>query len=172
MPTPRFQPSDLAEIAREAVFAQRLSFADVRFEIEGVETPSIVTCDGRLIGQALTNVLKNAGEAIQGKRLKDGEPKEGRVVLSLDRQGSSIVVSINDNGPGFPLQDRDRLVEPYVTTRAKGAGLGLAIVQRVVEDHGGSLTLGDAPPPGPGALVRITLPIWRDNSSPEQTALS
>ncbi|TPW08436.1 MAG: two-component system, NtrC family, nitrogen regulation sensor histidine kinase NtrY [Alphaproteobacteria bacterium] len=134
--------------------------------------PSPVTCDGRLIGQALTNVLKNAGEAIQGKRLKDGEPKEGRVVLNLERQGDSIVVSIHDNGPGFPAQDRDRLVEPYVTTRTKGTGLGLAIVQRVVEDHGGSLALGDAPPPGPGALVRIALPMRRDAASPDQTAQS
>ncbi|KAF0187341.1 MAG: two-component system NtrC family nitrogen regulation sensor histidine kinase NtrY [Caulobacteraceae bacterium] len=172
MPTPRFQPADLSEIAREAVFAQRLSFADVRFEIEGADLPSPVTCDGRLIGQALTNVLKNAGEAIQGKRLKDGEPKEGRVVLNLERQGDSIVVSIHDNGPGFPAQDRDRLVEPYVTTRTKGTGLGLAIVQRVVEDHGGSLALGDAPPPGPGALVRIALPMRRDAASPDQTAQS
>jgi two-component system, NtrC family, nitrogen regulation sensor histidine kinase NtrY len=170
MPTPRFEPADLSDIARDSVFAQRLSFADVRFDIEGDDTPAPVTCDGRLIGQALTNVLKNAGEAIQGKRLKDGEPKEGRVVLHLERLSEAIVVSIHDNGPGFPTQDRDRLVEPYVTTRTKGTGLGLAIVQRVVEDHGGTLTLGDAPPPGPGALVRIILPMRRDNASPTQTA--
>jgi two-component system, NtrC family, nitrogen regulation sensor histidine kinase NtrY len=169
MPTPRFGPADMSEIARDAVFAQRLSFADVRFEIEGDETPAPVTCDGRLIGQALTNVLKNAGEAIQGKRLKDGEPKEGRVELRLERLSEAVVVSIHDNGPGFPAQDRDRLVEPYVTTRTKGTGLGLAIVQRVVEDHGGTLTLGDAPPPGPGALVRIILPMRRDTASPDQT---
>lgn len=170
MPTPRFESADLADIAREAVFAQRLSFADVQFHVEGAGSPAPVICDGRLIGQALTNVLKNAGEAIQGRRQKDGEPKEGRVILQLERLSDAVVVSIYDNGPGFPPQDRDRLVEPYVTTRAKGTGLGLAIVQRIVEDHGGSLTLGDAPPPGPGALVRFILPMRRDNAALNQTA--
>ncbi|MBL8560176.1 MAG: PAS domain-containing sensor histidine kinase [Hyphomonadaceae bacterium] len=168
MPTPRFEPADLAEIAREAVFAQRLSFADVHFEIEGADAPAPVNCDGRLIGQALTNVLKNAGEAILGRRQRDGEPKDGRVTLQLARHDDGFLVSIYDNGPGFPLQDRDRFVEPYVTTRAKGTGLGLAIVQRIIEDHGGALTLGDAPPPGPGALVQIILPIRR-NLAPTQT---
>jgi two-component system nitrogen regulation sensor histidine kinase NtrY len=170
MPTPRFEAADLAEIAREAVFAQRLSFADVEFEIDGADAPAPITCDGRLIGQALTNVLKNAGEAIQGRRQKDGEPKEGRVVLQLARQGDAFVVSIYDNGPGFPQQDRDRFVEPYVTTRAKGTGLGLAIVQRIIEDHGGALTLGDAPAPVSGALVQIILPIRRDAAPAATTA--
>lgn len=170
MPTPRFEAADLADIAREAVFAQRLSFADVDFEVEGVDAPAPVTCDGRLIGQALTNVLKNAGEAIQGRRQKDGEPKEGRVVLQLARLDDAFVVSIYDNGPGFPQQDRDKFVEPYVTTRAKGTGLGLAIVQRIIEDHGGALTLDDAPPPGPGALVQIILPIRRAETPASATA--
>lgn len=170
MPTPRFEPADLAEIAREAVFAQRLSFADVQFEIEGVEAPAPVSCDSRLVGQALTNVLKNAGEAIQGRRHLDGEPKEGRVTLQLARHDAGFILSIYDNGPGFPLQARDRLVEPYVTNRAKGTGLGLAIVQRIIEDHGGALTLGDAPPPGPGALVQIILPIRRNVAPPATTA--
>ena len=168
MPTPRFEAFDLAEIAREAVFAQRLSFADVEFEIEGADAPAALICDGRLIGQAFTNVLKNAGEAIQGRRLKDGEPKDGRVTLQLARQDDVFVVSIYDNGPGFPQQDRDRFVEPYVTTRAKGTGLGLAIVQRIIEDHGGALTLGDAP--GTGALVQIILPVRRGAAPPEPTA--
>lgn len=170
MPTPRFEPADLAEIARDAVFAQRLAFADVRFEIEGADMPAPVNCDGRLIGQALVNVLKNAGEAIQGRRQREGEPKEGRVILQLARHNDGFVVSIYDNGPGFPPQDRDRLVEPYVTTRAKGTGLGLAIVQRIIEDHGGALTLGDAPPPGPGALVQIILPARRDFAPSQTTA--
>jgi len=166
MPTPRFEPADLAEIMRDAVYAQRISFADIRFDMSGEDTPAPVLCDARLVGQALGNVLKNAGEAIQGRRAKDGEPKEGRVSIDIAQRGDNFVLSIADNGPGFPVQDRDRLVEPYVTTRAKGTGLGLAIVQRIVEDHGGRLALGDAPPPGPGAMVQITFPRRRDDAAP------
>jgi two-component system nitrogen regulation sensor histidine kinase NtrY len=158
MPTPRFGPADLAEIVRESVFAQRISFADVTFDVTGAEQPAPATCDPRLMGQALTNLLKNAGEAIQARRQKDGEPKEGRVSVVISQSGSTITIGIADNGPGFPQQDRDRLVEPYVTTRARGTGLGLAIVKRVVEDHGGKLILLDVAAPGRGALVEIILP--------------
>ncbi len=159
MPAPRFEPMDIAATAREAVFDLRLSFSDVRFDIEGDEAPISLTCDGRLIAQALTNVLKNAAEAVQSRCAKEGEPKEGRVLMRIAHDDADVTIDIIDNGAGFPVRDRDRLVEPYVTTRTKGTGLGLAIVRRVVEDHGGSLSLSDAPPPGPGAMVRFTLPL-------------
>jgi two-component system nitrogen regulation sensor histidine kinase NtrY len=158
MPAPRFGPVDITQTAREAVFDQRLSFADVTFDMEGDETPITVVCDGQLIGQAFTNVLKNAAEAIQTQRGKTGEPKVGRILLRVSQDEDSAIVEVIDNGAGFPAQDRNRLFEPYVTTRAKGQGLGLAIVRRVVEDHGGSLVLSDAPAPGPGAMVRFILP--------------
>lgn len=158
MPTPRMGGAELTELLRANAFAQRLAFADVRFDFEGPETPVTIWCDERLIAQALTNLLKNAGEAITTRRSKDGEPKEGRVLVRLEETPTHAIVEIIDNGLGFPNKDRARLVEPYVTTRAKGTGLGLAIVQRVVEDHGGTLELHDAPAPGPGAMVRITLP--------------
>jgi two-component system nitrogen regulation sensor histidine kinase NtrY len=95
---------------------------------------------------------------VGARRSRDGEPKEGRVIVRLEETPTHAIVSIIDNGLGLPVKDRARLVEPYVTTRAKGTGLGLAIVQRVVEDHGGALELHDAPGPGPGAMVRIVLP--------------
>jgi two-component system, NtrC family, nitrogen regulation sensor histidine kinase NtrY len=158
MPTPRFEPVDIVATAREAMQDQKLSFGDVLFDVEGDSDPVSLTCDGRLIAQALTNVIKNAAEAVLARRLRDGEPKEGRVLMRIAHTDADVTIDVIDNGIGFPANDRDRLVEPYVTTRAKGTGLGLAIVRRVVEDHGGSLVLADAPEHSPGAMVRFILP--------------
>jgi two-component system nitrogen regulation sensor histidine kinase NtrY len=157
MPVPRMSDENLTEIVRSSAFAQRLVFADTRFEVETPEDAFVVRCDGRLIAQALTNLLKNAAEAIQTRRLADGEPKEGRVLVRLFGQDGEAHIDVIDNGAGFPAQGRSRVVEPYVTTRAKGTGLGLAIVQRVAEDHGGRLELDDAPGGGPGARVSLIL---------------
>jgi len=113
-------------------------------------------CDGRIVGQALTNVFKNAGEAIATRRAHD--PRlQGQIRASLLAQPGGIAFVVEDNGVGLPIKDRDRLTEPYVTSRAKGTGLGLAIVKRILEDHGGELQLSDAEP-GPGAKVRLMFP--------------
>ncbi len=157
MPTPRMAFADMAEIARETVFAQRLANADVRFEAEGVDQPIGLVCDERLLSQVLTNLLKNAAESVLGRRARDGEPKDGWVLLRLRDLETGVQFEIMDNGFGFPVQDRARLLEPYVTTRAKGTGLGLAIVSRIIEDHGGLIELDDSPNP-PGAVVRFVLP--------------
>jgi two-component system nitrogen regulation sensor histidine kinase NtrY len=90
--------------------------------------------------------------------LRDGEPKDGFVKLRIRDLDYGVQFEVSDNGLGFPAQNRERLIEPYVTTRAKGTGLGLAIVARVVEDHGGLIELDDAPGAGPGAVVRFVLP--------------
>jgi two-component system nitrogen regulation sensor histidine kinase NtrY len=158
MPTPKMAFSDMAEIARSVVFGQRLAFADVRFEAEGVNKPIGLVCDGRLIGQALTNLVKNAAESVQARRARDGDPKDGFVTLRLRDLEYGVQFEVIDNGLGFPAKDRHRLIEPYVTTRTKGAGLGLAIVARVIEDHGGLIELDDAPGPALGAVVRFVLP--------------
>ncbi|MEJ0024066.1 MAG: ATP-binding protein [Alphaproteobacteria bacterium] len=157
MPVPKMSDENLTEIVRASAFGQRLAFADTRFDVETPQGPLIVRCDGRLIAQALTNLLKNAAEAIQTRRLTDGEPKEGRVLVTLSAQNGEARIDVVDNGAGFPAQGRSRFVEPYVTTRAKGTGLGLAIVQRVAEDHGGRLELDDAPGGGPGARVSMII---------------
>jgi len=140
------------------VFGQRLVFADIKFEAEGVDAPIALVCDGRLIGQALQNLVKNAAESVQARRARDGEPKDGVVTLRLRDLETGVQFEVRDNGLGFPEKNRHRLIEPYVTTRQKGTGLGLAIVARVVEDHGGLIELDDAPGPGPGAIVRFVLP--------------
>jgi two-component system nitrogen regulation sensor histidine kinase NtrY len=156
MPAPRFAAHDPAELLRHAVFAQRVADPDVAIEM--VEPPAGVTlvCDGRIVGQALANVLKNAGEAIAARRaLEPG--LAGSIRASLRVDADSIAFEVQDNGVGLPVGDRDRLIEPYVTTREKGTGLGLAIVDRILEDHGGRLTLGDADCP-PGAKVVLSFP--------------
>jgi two-component system nitrogen regulation sensor histidine kinase NtrY len=168
MPTPRMAFADMSEVARSCVFAQRLSFADVQFEAIGADAPVGLVCDERLIGQVLANLLKNAAESIQARRQRDGEPKDGRVTLELRDLDYGVQFKVSDNGLGFPMQDRHRLIEPYVTTRVKGSGLGLAIVARIVEDHGGLIELDDPPAPAHGAMVRIVLPKrWETPADPQ-----
>jgi two-component system nitrogen regulation sensor histidine kinase NtrY len=157
MPAPVFAPNDPAELLREAAFAQRVADPEVTVEIGELPRDLTLVCDGRIVGQALTNVLKNAGEAIAARRA--GEPRmEGRIVASLATGAARLIFVIEDNGVGLPAKDRDRLTEPYVTTRAKGTGLGLAIVKRILEDHGGELQLADAAA-GPGARVMLSFPM-------------
>jgi two-component system nitrogen regulation sensor histidine kinase NtrY len=158
MPTPIMSYAQMNEVAQSVVFGQRLVFADIRFEAEGVDRPIALVCDERLIGQALTNLVKNAAESVQARRARDGEPKDGFVILRLRDLETGVQFEVTDNGLGFPEKNRHRLIEPYVTTRTKGTGLGLAIVARIVEDHGGLIELGDAPGQGPGAVVRFVLP--------------
>jgi two-component system nitrogen regulation sensor histidine kinase NtrY len=158
MPTPQMAFSDVSDVARSTVFAQRLVFPDVRIEVEGVDHPIGLVSDERLLGQALLNLIKNASESVQARRERDGEPKDGFVTLKLRDLEFGVEFEVIDNGLGFPEKDRHRLIEPYVTTRTKGAGLGLAIVARIIEDHGGLIELDDAPGGGPGAVVRFVLP--------------
>ena len=158
MPTPKMSFADMSDIARSTVFGQRLAFADIRIDVEGVDKPIGLVSDERLISQALLNLIKNAAESVQARRARDGEPKDGFVLLRLRDLEYGVQFEVIDNGLGFPEKDRHRLIEPYVTTRTKGAGLGLAIVARIVEDHGGLIELDDAPGQSPGAVVRFVLP--------------
>jgi two-component system nitrogen regulation sensor histidine kinase NtrY len=156
MPAPRFAPADLAEMLRQAVFAQR--FVDNDTEVALVEPGEEVwvSCDARMVGQALTNILKNAGEAVGARRAVSPEPA-GLIVASLVSDDEHLCLVVEDNGVGLPARDRDRLTEPYVTTREKGTGLGLAIVKRIMEDHEGELVLTDALN-GTGARVILKFP--------------
>lgn len=156
MPAPRFAPADLTEMLRQAVFAQRFVDAETEVALEDPEEEVWVSCDARMVGQALTNILKNAGEAVGARRLASPEPP-GRIVASLVSDDEHLCLVVEDNGVGLPARDRDRLTEPYVTTREKGTGLGLAIVKRIMEDHEGELVLTDALN-GTGARVILKFP--------------
>ena len=155
MPQPSFAPADLAELVREAVFAQRVAYPDFTVELEE-PPPAPVNVDRRMVGQALLNVLKNAGEAVAARVATQPEPA-GAIHVRLRAREGEVAIEVEDNGVGLPARDRERLTEPYVTTREKGTGLGLAIVKRILEEHGGELRLGDSASP-PGARVVLSLP--------------
>ncbi len=156
MPTPRFAPEDPAELLRQAVFAQRVAVQDVPIELVDPLPKMKLSCDGRMVGQALTNLLKNAGEAVLAQRAT-GTGGERGILARLDVDDQHVTFVVEDDGIGLPTRDRDRLTEPYVTTREKGTGLGLAIVKRICEDHGGELQLADARDLG-GARVSLVFP--------------
>ncbi|MDH3262594.1 MAG: PAS domain-containing sensor histidine kinase [Paracoccaceae bacterium] len=151
MPEPERREEDLARIVRDAVLLQEGALGGVKLEADIAEGPLPAELDRTMISQALTNLIKNAGEAIeslQGKGAPEGYEPELRV--SLEARDGQAVIRVMDNGIGLP-EDRARLFEPYVTTREKGTGLGLPIVKKIIEEHGGTLTLTDAPPFAPGA---------------------
>jgi two-component system nitrogen regulation sensor histidine kinase NtrY len=157
MPAPKFAELDAAELLRAAVFARRVGSPDIDVELEEPTPQVAVLADGRMIAQALTNVLKNAAEAVGARQ--SGQPRvKGRIRARLVADGTGVAFEVEDNGVGLPSKDRDRLTEPYVTTREKGTGLGLAIVKRILEDHGGELELADARD-GKGALAILKLPL-------------
>jgi two-component system nitrogen regulation sensor histidine kinase NtrY len=155
MPSPVFQQHDLVNLARQALFLQREAHPKIAYHFEAPARGIGVRCDARQIGQVLTNLLQNAADAIDGREPLDDKcalPK-GEVWLEIGIDDHAITVVVSDNGKGLPTSGRERLTEPYVTTRIKGTGLGLAIVKKIMEDHGGRLHLGDRPEGG----ARITL---------------
>ena len=157
MPAPVMRRENAQELIQQAVFLQRVAHSQIAFEIRAPKDPVFLECDGRLVAQALTNVLKNAGEAI-GARIAKGDSTPGRIVIALACDDGVVSFKIADNGVGLPHEQRDRLTEPYVTTRAKGTGLGLAIVRKVMEDHGGDITLQDADKDLQGAEIVLRFP--------------
>jgi two-component system nitrogen regulation sensor histidine kinase NtrY len=159
MPKPDMKQLDLREPLREASFLVEVSRPDIRFERQFGNEPLPGTFDTRLLSQAFGNVIKNASEAMEGVEREDGSSSV--IMIRAGREGDSIRVDVIDNGKGLPREHRQRLLEPYMTTRDKGTGLGLAIVKKIVEDHGGRLELHDAPQEfhgGRGAMVTIILP--------------
>ena len=170
MPKPQMEDFDLRVAVRDSVTLFQMGTRDVAFTLDMPKEPLVMSIDRRLITQAVTNLVKNAAEACQ--QHAEGPDREegykGRVETIVARRGEEAVIEVIDNGVGLARQNRARLLEPYVTTKAKGTGLGLAIVQKVVEQHGGTLVLEDAPPGEGrtrGALVRITMPVRRGEAA-------
>jgi two-component system nitrogen regulation sensor histidine kinase NtrY len=153
MPAPVLKLANLVEIVHQAVFLQRTAHPEIAFAAIFPERPVMVRCDARLVGQALINIVKSAIESIQVRIAEHGASPNGRIRVVVSEEVGQAAVIIEDNGKGLPQQGRERLTEPYVTTRAKGTGLGLAIVKKIMEDHQGELVLEDAEPEG--ARVRL-----------------
>jgi two-component system nitrogen regulation sensor histidine kinase NtrY len=153
MPAPVLKPENLTEIVHQAVFLQRTAHPEIAFETMFPRHSVTIHCDARLVGQALINIVKNAIEAIQARLAEHGPSPAGQIWVSVIEEEGQAAVIIEDNGKGLPRQGRERLTEPYVTTRTKGTGLGLAIVKKIMEDHQGELMLEDREPQG----ARISL---------------
>jgi two-component system nitrogen regulation sensor histidine kinase NtrY len=151
MPAPQMRAESLEVIAREAMVLQRVAHPSVKWEVV-IDEPLTAICDRRLIGQALTNLLQNAADAVS---MREGA---AHVRLHLSRDAGAARLAVTDDGIGLPEADRERLMEPYVTHKPKGTGLGLAIVAKIMEDHGGRLELRPASG-GTGAEVSLYLPL-------------
>ena len=146
MPKAEIAAEDVAETVRQVVFLQRVGNDDIDIELVLAEDPMPARFDRRLISQGLANIIKNATEAIAAAP----QAERGRILVVTAREGEYVVIDVIDNGIGLPKENRNRLLEPYVTTREKGTGLGLAIVGRILEEHGGRIELRDASEKNPG----------------------
>jgi two-component system, NtrC family, nitrogen regulation sensor histidine kinase NtrY len=152
MPQPVIKPEDVGRMAREVLVLQKTARPQIDWRTEIPEKGPVAPCDRRLLGQALTNLLQNAADAIA---MRDAA---GHIGLSVESDESDVRIIVTDDGVGLPQEDRARLTEPYVTHKPKGTGLGLAIVKKIMEDHGGRLTLEDRSD-GPGAVAALVLPV-------------
>lgn len=173
MPKPVINREDVRELVKAAVFPQKVTFSDIEFSVETPDEPIYVECDGRLIVQALTNLIKNAGESV-GARIADKEDAPvGKINIKITENNNISYIAVIDNGVGLPASKRHRLAEPYMTTREKGTGLGLAIVKKVAEEHGGSIDFVDDTSLGQtGARITLSLPLANmdEAASPQAAA--
>jgi two-component system nitrogen regulation sensor histidine kinase NtrY len=162
MPKPSKESVDLRTILKDTVFLREMGNSHVNFIQEWGDEPLIGEFDSRMLGQAFGNLVKNAVESVES--LPEGETRDELKVMiraKQDANGERIVVDIIDNGKGLPQENRHLILEPYITMRDKGTGLGLPIVKKIIEEHGGHLELHDAPPDfdhGNGAMFRVVLP--------------
>src|SRR3954454_5150501 len=143
MPAPVLKPEDVATIVEQAVFLQRTAQPEIEFEFRFAERPLSLRCDTRLVGQAVINIVKNAIESIEARIVARGNNPSGPIRVAVADRDGQVLIVVEDNGKGLPQQGRERLTEPYVTTRSKGTGLGLAIDKKIMEDHLRELVLED-----------------------------
>ncbi len=167
LPKPVFRPEDALDLTRQSLFLQEVGHSEIDYHLTGdIDGPIRIQCDRHQFGQALTNVLKNAAEAVEAEAAREvGPDYRGRIEVTIDTAEDSISIAIADNGVGLP-KDRERIVEPYVTTRERGTGLGLAIVNKIVEEHGGDMQFAVRPEGG----TRVTLRFARDPGHPGDQA--
>jgi two-component system nitrogen regulation sensor histidine kinase NtrY len=158
LPKPVFRDEDALDLVRQAVFLQEVVHSGIAFSVASSELiDREVRCDRHQFGQAMTNVLKNAVEAVEARAAEAKGAYAGEIAVTMRDAGEAIVVTIEDNGIGLPANP-ERLTQPYVTTREKGTGLGLAIVNKIVDEHGGDMSFASTPSGG----TRVTLRFARD----------
>ena len=154
LPKPVFRQEDAVDLVRQALFLQEVARPEIDYSFEASDGIHPIACDRHQFGQAMTNVLKNAAEAVDSKS-KDAEPDfRGKIAVNVAADEEALTITVDDNGIGLP-QDRERIVEPYVTTREKGTGLGLAIVNKIVEEHGGDMVFSSNDDGGTQVVLRF-----------------
>jgi two-component system nitrogen regulation sensor histidine kinase NtrY len=162
MPQPVIRPENLGQIVRETLILQRTALPRIAWSSDIPDRGPVVPCDRRMMRQALTNLLRNAADAVAMRPREDGGA--GAISVTVTESNGLVSVQVTDDGIGLPREDRARLMEPYVTHKPKGTGLGLAIVKKIMEDHGGQVTLDDRPD-GPGTVAALILPVAADASA-------
>ena len=155
LPKPVFRAEDAVDLVRQAVFLQEVAHSDITFSVvpHQLDTRTIC-CDRHQLGQAMTNVLKNAVEAIEARAAEAGEDYAGRIAVTMTNDAEMLSIVVEDNGIGLP-QERERITEPYMTTREKGTGLGLAIVNKIVDEHGGDMSFASTASGGTAVTLRF-----------------
>ncbi|MCK0128351.1 ATP-binding protein [Erythrobacter sp. F6033] len=155
LPKPVFRGEDAVDLVRQAVFLQEVAHSDIDFSVASDQLETrMICCDRHQLGQAMTNVLKNAVEAVEAKAAETSDAFRGRIEVTMEQDESLLTITVEDNGIGLP-SERDRITEPYMTTREKGTGLGLAIVNKIVEEHGGDMGFASADTGGTIVTLRF-----------------
>jgi len=155
LPKPVFRNEDAVDLVRQALFLQEVARPEIDYVFDTADGIPPLACDRHQFGQVMTNLLKNAAEAIEAQR-RDAEPDyRGRIAVEMAVEGEFVVVKVSDNGVGLPSHGTERLLEPYVTTREKGTGLGLAIVKKIVEEHAGDMSFSGNAEGGTSVTVRF-----------------
>ena len=162
MPAPDKGLHNIEEIVGRAVLLQRSANTAITYSTVSPEHAVEIACDERQTAQALTNLLQNAADSLNARLARRPDPP-GEIAVKIEEGEDTVTVSVEDNGLGLPQENRERLTEPYVTTRAEGTGLGLAIVKKIMEDHGGRLELTDRKPIG--ARVSLIFPKGDSNTA-------
>jgi two-component system, NtrC family, nitrogen regulation sensor histidine kinase NtrY len=170
MPKPAIGDEDLLETVHQVVFMMRIAHPEIQFIDETPDGQVVAPFDRRLLSQAVTNIVKNATEAIAA--LPEDQRGQSRISIALeDNHPDHLILTVTDNGKGFPVEGRQRLLEPYMTTREGGTGLGLPIVAKILEDHGGGMELADNPA-GRGGQVRMWIPKTKQVALKETSVVS
>ena len=155
LPKPVFRGEDVVDLVRQAVFLQEVAHPGIAFSVSSTDLQNrMIQCDRHQLGQAMTNVLKNAVEAIEARIAEAAGEYAGEIKTEIGGDDHFITISVDDNGIGLQLE-RDRLTEPYVTTREKGTGLGLAIVNKIIDEHGGDMTFASGTNGGSKVILRF-----------------
>ena len=170
LPKPTFRHEDALDLLRQSLFLQEVAHSNIDFDlsVEDMDTP-VINCDRHQFGQAMTNVLKNAVEAVEARAKTEEPDYRGRISVRMSGDLSHVTVAIEDNGVGLP-QERERITEPYMTTREKGTGLGLAIVNKIVDEHGGEMSFSSGADGGTRVVMRFARdPLEKGVDHPHET---